>query len=224
MTRAIGWSLAFCLCLFAEQANAQGLLGKPSVSAQYLTLHLGDDFDGLDTSLGNGGRLHANFSLTVPNDDAAWAGGIDAFGTFSGIGLDVRDPSGPPELEMNATLLGGDIGLNFYSRATENIRPFMQLGVNWTHADYQATAPGFSFSDQDSEANLILTGGVEVDVFPALALRASFGRGTDGLGAGTTGFLGEAILRPGDNWFGRFSASVDNDKNVIGGFGLGYAW
>lgn len=224
MNRAVGWSLAFCLCFFAEQANAQGLLGKSSVTAQYLSLHVGDEFDAFDTDMGNGGRLQANFPLSIPDEEAPWAIGVDAFGTFSGVGFDFRDPT-LPGLEMSTTFLGGDIGAIFYSRATESIRPFVQLGLNWTNAKVEASAPGFSASDNlDSGANLILHGGVEVDLFPAVAVRGSFGRGTDGLGIGTTGFLGEIIVRPGENWFCRFSSSVDNESDVIGAIGLGYAW
>lgn len=217
MNRAVAWSLAFCLCWCAEQASAQGLLGKPYLSAQYLSLWTGDGFD----ELGNGGRIQGNFPLVIPSDDSAWASGIDVIGTFSGIGLDIRDPS-IPDLKMNAQLLGGDLGMNFFARATENIRPFVQLGMNWRQADVKATALGFSFRHLDSDTNLILTGGVEVDVFPAMALRGSYGLDADGYGG--TAFLGEVILRPGDHWFGRFSASVDSDKTVIGGFGAGYTW
>lgn len=222
MNRVVAWSLAFCLCCCAEQVSAQGLLGKPYVSVQYLALNLGDDFDGLDTSLGNGGRIQGNFPVVVSDTEASWSSGVDVFGAFTGIGFEVSDPTGPSDLEMNATLLGGDIGLNFHARATENIRPFVQLGMNWTQSDLRATAPGFSASDKNSDAYLILTGGVEVDVFSMLAVRASYGRGADGLG--TTGFLGELIARPGENWFGRFSVSVDKDSNVISGIGAGYAW
>ena len=218
MNRTVAWSLAFCLCWCAEQASAQGLLGKPSLSSQYLSLWIGDE---LDTKVGNGGRIQGNFPLMIPSDDSAWASGIDVTGSFSGIGLDLRDPS-IPGFEMNMKLLGGDLGLNFFARATENIRPFVQLGMNWRQADVKATALGFSFRHLDSDTNLILTGGVEVDVFPAMALRGSYGRGADGYGG--TAFLGEVILRPGDHWFGRFSASVDSDKTVIGGFGAGCAW
>lgn len=227
MNRTVAWSLAFCLCWCAEQASAQGLLGKPSLSSQYLSLWIGDE---LDTKVGNGGRIQGNFPLMIPSDDSAWASRIDVTGSFSGIGLDLRDPS-IPGFEMNMKLLGGDLGLNFFARATENIRPFVQLGMNWRQADLKATTPGFAFRQKDSDTNLILTGGVEVDVFPvdvfpavfpAVALRGSYGRGADGYGG--TAFLGEVILRPGDHWFGRFSASVDSDKTVIGGFGAGYAW
>ncbi len=223
MNRAVGWSLALCLCFFAEQATAQGLLGKSSVTVQYLGLHVGDEFDDFDVDLGNGGRLQANFPLGIPNDETPWTIGIDAFGIFSGVGFDF-DPN-TPGLEMSATFLGGDIGAIFYTRATENIRPFVQLGLNWTNANVEASAPGFSINDNvDSGANLILHGGVEIDVFPAMSVRGSFGRGTDGLGIGTIGFLGEVIVRPGDNWFCRFSSSVDDESNVLGAIGFGYAW
>lgn len=218
MTRTIGWSLAFCLCLFSGQASAQGLLGKPNVSAQYLLFHAGDDFDGFDTDLGHGGRIQASIPLIVPDGEAAWGAGLDGFGTFSGFGLEVRNPA-VPDMPADVNFLGGDLGAIFYTRATENIRPFAQLGANWTQSEAQVSGePSF----KETETNLILTAGLEVDVFPAMALRASYGRGADSFGH--TAFLGEAIIRPSDHWFGRFSASVGNDKTVIGGFGLGYAW
>lgn len=116
MNRAVAWSLAFCLCWCAEQASAQGLLGKPSLSSQYLSLWIGDE---LDTKVGNGGRIQGNFPLMIPSDDSAWASGIDVTGSFSGIGLDLRDPS-IPGFEMNMKLLGGDLGLNFFARHREH--------------------------------------------------------------------------------------------------------
>ena len=221
MNRAVACGLALCLCWSAQEVSAQGLLGKPYVSAQYQTLHVGHDFDAFDTKMGNGGRVQGNFPLATSDAETAWGGGIDLFGAFSGIGFGLRDPS-VPDLKINAALLGGDVGFSFYTRATENIRPFAQLGVNWSQTRVSASAPGFSVNENDSDNNLILTAGVEVDVVPSLALRASYGRGADGFGS--TGFLGEAIVRPGDNWFGRFSVACDKDTNVIGGFGLGYAW
>lgn len=218
MSRVVAWGLALCLCLGTQESFAQGLLGKPYVSAQYLLFQAGDDFDGFDTDLGNGGRIQANVPLLATDEGAAWGAGMDGFGTFSGLGLEIRDPFAP-DVPVDVSFLGGDLGANFYTRATENIRPFAQLGVNWTQSEAKVSG-GPSF--KETETNLILTAGLEVDVFPAMAMRASYGRGADGFGH--TAFLGEVIVRPADHWFGRFSASVGNDKTVIGGFGLGYAW
>lgn len=223
----VAWSLAFCLCWCAEQASAQGLLGKPSLSSQYLSLWIGDE---LDTKVGNGGRIQGNFPLMIPSDDSAWASGIDVTGSFSGIGLDLRDPS-IPGFEMNMKLLGGDLGLNFFARAHREHPAVCAIGNELAASGSEGHHSRICVPTKDSDTNLILTGGVEVDVFPvdvfpavfpAVALRGSYGRGADGYGG--TAFLGEVILRPGDHWFGRFSASVDSDKTVIGGFGAGYAW
>lgn len=219
MNRAVAWSLAFCLCCCAEQVSAQGLLGKPYVSAQYLLLRASDDFG--DSDLGNGGRVQANMPLLVPDSEASWGAGLDGFGTFSGLGFEIRNPSDPTE-SADINLFGGDLGVNFYTRATESIRPFVQLGINWSQFDAERS-DGATLKESDT--SLLLSAGVEVDVFPFLAARASYGRGADGFGGSfAPAFLGELILRPGDHWFGRFSASVDNDKNVISGFGAGYAW
>lgn len=215
MNRFVVWSLAFCLCLGAQESFAQGLLGNPNASAQYLLFRAGDDFDGVDTDLGHGGRIQLSIPLIVPADEAAWGSGIDLFGAFSGFGLELGEPLSGADLRF----LGGDVGAYFYARATENVRPFVQLGVNFNQSELQI--PGDPTLD-DTETNLILAAGLEVDVFPAAALRASYGRGTDSFGH--SAFLGEVILRPGDHWFGRFGASVGNDKTVIGGFGVGYAW
>ncbi len=89
MNRTVAWSLAFCLCWCAEQASAQGLLGKPFVSAQYLRfqeVEVPDDSEGSDINVGTGGRLQVNVPLFVPDSEAAWGAGIDGFGTFSGFG------------------------------------------------------------------------------------------------------------------------------------------
>lgn len=221
MNRAVAWSLAFCLCCCAEQASAQGLLGKPNVSAQYLLLRAGDDLDDFDTKLGHGGRLQASVPLIQPDIEAAWGFGLDGFGAITGLGVEARSPF-DPDLSLDVTLLGGDLGANFYTRATENVRPFVQLGINWSQISAKISG-GPSFKETDT--SLVLAAGVEVDVFPFAAVRGSYGRGTDGFGSGfDSAFLGEVILRPGDHWFGRFSASVANDKTVIGGFGAGFAW
>lgn len=221
MSRAFVWCLGLCLFAVAQEANAQGLLGKPYVSGQYLLLRLGDDFDAYDTDLGNGGRLQGNIPLLIPDSEQAWGFGLDAFTTFSGLRFDgtlIADPS----ISIDSDVLSGDVGLSFYARATENIRPFVQLGINWTKFDVQSS---LGLSVKESDTGLVLTAGVEVDVFPFAAVRASYGRGADGFGDGfDPAFLGEVIWRPGDHWFGRFSASIDNGKTVIGGFGAGFAW
>ncbi len=218
MNRVVACGLALCLCLGTQAAFAQGLLGKPSVTAQYLLFRAGDDFDGFDTDLGHGGRLQVSIPVIVPDSEAAWGAGLDGFGTFSGLGLEVRNPAFP-DLPADVTFWGGDLGANFYTRVTEHIRPFAQLGINWTRSEAQISGgPRL----QETETNLILAAGVEFDVFSSTAVRASYGRGGDGFGH--TAFLGELIVHPADHWFGRISASVGNDKTVIGGFGLGYAW
>lgn len=222
MNRIVTWSLAFCLCLFAEQVNAQGLLGKPNVSAQYLLLRVGDQFDGVNSDLGHGGRLQASVPLVAPDSEAAWGAGLDGFGTISGLGFEIRNPF-DPSISADIDLWSGDVGLNYYMRATENVRPFLQFGINWNQA--QAEYSNGS-SLKTSDTSMILAAGLEVDVFPFAAVRASYGRDADGFGArfSSAAFLGEVILRPGDHWFGRISASVGNDKTVVGGFGAGYAW
>lgn len=221
MSRLVAWSLAFCLCCFAEQASAQGLLGKPNVSAQYLLFRAGDIVDPLDSDLGHGGRVQGSIPLVLPDSEATWGFGLDGFGAFSGLGFDAHDPS-DPSMSADFDVFGGDLGAIFYTRATENIRPFAMVGINWSSIEAQI-AGGPTFKETDT--SVIITGGVEVDVLPFAAVRASYGRGADGFGGGfASAFLGEVIVRPGDHWFGRFSASVDHDKTVIGGFGAGFAW
>ena len=215
MNRVVILCLAFCLCLGTQEVFAQGLLGKPNVSAQYLLFRAGDDFDGFDTNLGNGGRLQASVPVLIPEAEAAWGAGIDVFGAFSGFGLG----SDSPMPDSNFRFLGGDLGASFYTQATDRIRPFAQLGINYTQSELRM--PGFD-KFKESDTNLILTVGLEADVLPATAIRASYGRGADSFGH--TAFLGEIIVQPVDHWFGRFGASIGNDKTVIGGFGLGYAW
>lgn len=221
MSRVVALALTCCLCWSAEQAAAQGLLGKPNVSVQYLTFSPGKELDGLDTDLGNGGRLQGSIPLIAPEGESGWATGLDGFGTISGMAFSVREPS-LLGLSVDASIIAGDLGLNLFTRATEDIRPFAQLGINLAQTQYRATIGPFSFRDRDNDTSLILAAGVEVDVFPNTALRASYGRGTDGFGG--TAFLGELVFRPADNWFGRFSVNLDKDVNVIGGFGVGYAW
>ncbi|TXT18526.1 MAG: hypothetical protein FD138_4440 [Planctomycetota bacterium] len=221
MSRVVAVALTCCLCWSATQADAQGLLGKPYVSSQYMTFKPGGDFDSLETSNRNGGRIQGSIPLIVSEGESGWSCGMDGFGTFSGASFKVRDPSFAA-LSVNASIIGGDLGLNLFTRATEDIRPFVQLGVNWAQTEVRGSFGPFTFSERDTETSLIVAGGVEVDVFPNTALRASYGKGTDGLGG--TGFLGELVFRPMDNWFGRFSVNVDKDENIIGGFGVGYAW
>lgn len=216
MNRVMACGLALCLCMTTQDLFAQGLLGKPNVSAQYLLFRAGDDFDGVETDTGNGGRIQFSVPLLGSDDEAAWAAGMDVFGAFSGFSVGLGDPFSPG---TDLRFLGGDVGATFYSKATENIRPFAQLGLN--HKQMELKRPGDPTLDE-TETKLILTAGLEIDVLPWTALRASYGRGNDSFGH--TAFLGEVIVRPSDHWFGRFGASVGNDKTVITGIGLGFAW
>ena len=52
--------------------------------------------------------------------------------------------------------------MNFYARASEKIRPFAQLGINWTQ--FEAQEEGVPIF-KEGNSNLILTAGLEIDVF-----------------------------------------------------------
>lgn len=221
MCRAVAMSLAVCLCLATQETFAQGLLGKGHASGQYLAVRFdNDEFPGLD-DVHHGWRTQLNMPLVWAEREDQWSLGVDVFGTLSGLRVD-GELSGAPPIDVDIDFLIGDAGFNIFTNATEHIRPFAQFGLNWTQIKGRATDGVTTLETRDAQTTALLGAGVEVDLWEFLAVRASVVFDAESID--NTEFVGELFLRPGDQWFGRFTVQTDTDGDLLGGIGLGVAW
>lgn len=215
--------LAFCG--ISQNAVAQGLLGKGSLSGQYLLVKFSENeipnFDGID----HGGRLLFSVPLTMNTSEESAAFGIDWF--VNGYGYILSDQVGfASDMHWRLTNAGVETGATAFMNFAETFKPFVQLGVQVSRLTSKITdsSGGVLLSDSVNDTSLIFGAGIEWTFLPSYAaLQSSVVFGSEMLG--NTEFRNDLIIRPGDShWFGRLSAIANTDSDVFVGFGGGFTW
>lgn len=197
--------MAFCLdcgvhfiLLFTivGSSYAQGLLGK-----RYITIQIGqttpgdDEIEQIDDSifqLGGGvnlpvnPNLDANISLSYEKIDGDYQG-VDVESTAKGI-------------------LGG---INYHFTPKEKTNPFIGVRVGFVSIDSEASAAGYSATEDETYLALSLLTGIEIDLSNQVAIRPN---------------LQYERVDDEDDFVADISLSVWLNNAVFGGIGTTYAF
>ncbi len=162
-----------------DPSDHAGLLGKVFMQQRYIQLPIDDpDIRLLDKSL-QGFDTFVN--LPVMTLDLPLPLNFDVFFGYANAGLKGSASSGPPldiTVMLNAKNESYSVGTTIYPTQSERLRPFVQLGVQFSRADvdFAAITPFGTFADNivDHQTDLLLNGGVEYDLLGYLGYRMTF--------------------------------------------------
>lgn len=224
--------VAALLCSFvSEELLAQGLLGRASISGQYLRTDFSDhdivDFKGT----GNGARAMFNYPIIPREMQECSHFGADFF--LTGFGFALSEKVGKPNARNDYRLenYGIETGVNLFGCLTDSLKPFVQIGVQTSRSKLDLFDGNFTIGTTESDTGLIYGGGVEWCILPMVAWQTSVFAGSRFTGAfpgsdlkGKTELRNELILHTSEHLFFRLSLIANFDSDFIGGFGGGFSW
>ncbi|MFN6152611.1 MAG: hypothetical protein ACK5BP_21870, partial [Planctomyces sp.] len=115
-------------------------------------------------------------------------------------------------------------GINTYFYLTEDVRPFLQLGVGTEFARSRVTALGASFDLGDLNSRLVANPGLEIDLMDDLAWRSVLLTATEDRFDESL-YQSELIYWVSDRIYLRGGAIGDIRNDAFGWiFGAGWAW
>ncbi len=155
------------------QPSHVGLLGKRYLEARYLHLR-SDESNGFDEAFHG---FDVTFNSPIPWTDQLVPGlGTDVF--VNGGFLRASDSIGGISFELDAVGLEG--GLTLHSVFGGPVRPFVQLGVDHTWTEIEASFMGISATADDDQTEVLVRPGIEVDLASFIAMRTMLDIETDG--------------------------------------------
>lgn len=199
-----------------------GLLGKVFMQQRYLQLGIDDpDVRQIDKSLQGFDSL-INLPLMTLESEVPLD--FDLFFGYSNVGLKGSAPTGPP-LDLLVTVNGKSesytLGTSIYFTQAERWRPFVQLGVEYSEADFdlaiKSAVDTYAENFVDGNTELLFNAGFEYDLLDVLGYRMTIdcettGRFRDSL------LLNDLILWPHEKIFIRGGLATS-----LEGGGLGFA-
>ena len=212
-----GWGIG---CPHPSQHT--GLLGKVFMQQRYLQLGIDDpDVRQIDKSL-QGFDSFINLPLMTLETEVPLD--FDLFFGYSNVGLKGSTSSGPPANLLVAVYGKSEsysLGTSIYFTQAERWRPFVQLGVEYSQADFDLTVQNavdtYAENFVDGNTELLFNAGFEYDLLDVLGYRMTIdcettGRFRDSL------LLNDLILWPHEKIYIRGGLATS-----LEGGGLGFA-
>jgi len=201
-----------------------GLLGKVFMQQRYLQLGVDDaDVRRIDNSLQGFDSL-INLPLMTLETEVPLD--FDLFFGYSNVGLKGSAYSGLPAdllVAVNGKSESYSLGTSIYLTQAERWRPFIQLGVEYSQADFDLTMKNavdtYAENFVDGQTDVLFNAGFEYDLFDVLGYRMTIdcetgGRFRDSL------LLNDLILWPHEKIFIRGGLATSLEGGGIG-FAIG---
>lgn len=201
-----------------------GLLGKVFMQQRYLQLGVDDPTLGrIDDSLQGFDSL---INLPLMTLESEIPLDFDLFFGYSNLGLKGSTSSGPPLnllVAVNGKSESYTLGTSIYLTQAERWRPFVQLGVEYTQADFDLTmkSPVDTFADNfvDGQTDVLFNVGFEYDLFDVLGYRMTIDCETGGRFRDSM-LLNDLILWPHEKIFIRGGLATSLEGGGVG-FAIG---
>ena len=195
-----------------------GLLGRSYGDISFLRLDVSSDVPGVD--------FDAKGFQTSFNIPARWNSrlpdfmGQDVFITTTWLASTVEDSGVLADVDARQF----STGINTYFYLTEDVRPFLQLGVGTEFARIRVNALGGSIDLGDLNSRLVANPGLEVDLMDDLAWRSIILTATEDRFDESL-YQSELIYWVSDSIYLRGGAVGDIQNDAFGWiFGAGWAW
>ena len=195
-----------------------GLLGRSYGDLQFLRLDVSSDVPGVD--------FDAKGFQTSFNIPARWNSslpefmGQDVFLTTTWLSTTVEDSGVLADVDARQFTTG----VNTYFYLTEDVRPFLQLGVGTEFARIRVNALGGSLDLGDLNSRLVANPGLEIDLMDDLAWRSVILTATEDRFDESL-YQSELIYWVSDKIYLRGGAVGDIQNDAFGWiFGAGWAW
>ncbi len=220
-------------CLLTQAVMAQpgsmtpfeddpGLLGRHFLEGQFIMLRTPSEFRAIDSSM-----TGFSTTLNVPtpwNDFLPATIGQDLFASALGLNFGGYGSFGGAIIDVGAELRSASAGINTYLYLTNDIRPFVQLGVTYEASTISLGGGGFAFDATDLDSRMLVNPGIELDLTDQLALRTTFDLDTKG-SIDDTLYRVELIAWPTPWFYVRGGILGDVEGDTVGGIiGGGIAW
>lgn len=226
--------LTFLLsCLLAQTVMAQqaevlpfdnepGLLGRHFLEGQFILMRTPEELRSVDSSMSG---FSTTLNIPTPwNEMLPVTIGQDLFVSGMGLNYGGMGGFGGAIIEVDAELRSVSGGINTYVYLTNDIRPFVQLGVTCDATSIELSGGGFAFNDTDLESRILVNPGIELDLTDQVALRTTFDLDTDE-GLNDTMYRVELIAWPTEWLYVRGGIAGDVEGDTVGGLiGAGLAW
>ncbi len=215
--------VAALACSFAsEELLAQGLLGRASISGQYLRTDFSDHDIPNFKGTGDGARALFNYPIIPMETQQNSHFGADVF--LTGFGFLLSEKVGKPNQQYDLRLenAGIETGVTFFGCLTENLKPFVQVGVQTSRTKLELFDGNFTIGTTESNTGLIYGGGLEWTILPMVSWQTSVFAGSQL--TGETELRNELILHTSEHLFFRLSLIANFESDFVGGFGGGFSW
>jgi len=195
-----------------------GLLGRSYGDLQFLRLDVSSDVPGVDFDLKG---FQTSFNIPARwNSSLPEFMGQDIFVTTTWLSTTLEDSGVLTDVDARQFTTG----INTYFYLTEDVRPFLQLGVGTEFARLRISALEGSLDLGDLNSRLVANPGLEIDLMDDLAWRSVILTATEDRFDESL-YQSELIYWVSDKIYLRGGAVGDIQNDAFGWiFGAGWAW